>query len=243
MDNYGWLNLPRSCEVRNTIFKKLFYDNADLSAADKKLFTNVVNKITWLYCLKPETINIQPYQDDVREYSEIEIIEVELTEDKRTNRIAEIIMRSIPYPMLLIFVLGEKVQLWTAHQRTSLVDSSKNTFDAFVSSAWIAANDPLLDALNIKTMRFTNYFVLYSDIVDVISVYNAQAVAGQNSEITGEEARTLLARVGEIDRQISAIRAAMKKETQFNRKMEMNIQVKKLEQLRAGLIGGGKINA
>ena len=38
--NYEFFNIPRSCEVKNTIFKKLFYENADLSTADRTLFTD-----------------------------------------------------------------------------------------------------------------------------------------------------------------------------------------------------------
>jgi len=62
------LNLPASCVLGKTIFKKQFYDNAGLSAADKKLITNNVEKVIWQYCLKPDTINIQPYIDEEQEY-------------------------------------------------------------------------------------------------------------------------------------------------------------------------------
>jgi hypothetical protein len=83
MGDYRFFNIPRSCEVKNTIFKKLFYENAALSTVDQKLFTEVINKITWLYCLKPETINLQPYRDEIREYDELEFIEVEIVVEKR----------------------------------------------------------------------------------------------------------------------------------------------------------------
>jgi hypothetical protein len=58
MTSNEYLNIPSTCVVGNTIFKKLFYENADLSTSDKDLFVDSINKITWLYCLKPETINI-----------------------------------------------------------------------------------------------------------------------------------------------------------------------------------------
>ena len=61
MDMYKCLNIPDSCFIGNTIYKKLFYENADLSTNDKSLFTDTISKITWLYCLKPDTINISAY--------------------------------------------------------------------------------------------------------------------------------------------------------------------------------------
>lgn len=66
MPNYDFFNIPSSCFIGSTIYKKLFYENANLGSQDKALFTDTINKITWVYCLKPETINISAYKDEVR---------------------------------------------------------------------------------------------------------------------------------------------------------------------------------
>jgi hypothetical protein len=139
------------------------------------LFTDIINKVIWLYCLKPETINIPAYKDEVREYPEIEVIEVLVHKDYKLDRIAEIIMRTIPYPMLLIFTLEDKRQFYVAHQRTSHSDSSKNAIEEFIATDWLESDSALYAKLDIKQMRFTNFYTLYSDIVDVISVSVKQA--------------------------------------------------------------------
>ena len=236
MEDYGYLNIPKSCEVGNTIFKKLFYENVDLSTGDKKLFIDGINKITWLYCLKTETINIQPYKDEVREYTEIEVIEVEIASDIKLKRIAEIIMRTIPYPMQLIFRYESKTQFYVAHQRTNQIDSSKNTIEEFISSGWLESNSPLLVKLDIRQMRFTNFYALYSDIVDAISIYNVSEIVPAEVTLTGEQARKLAADIAAIEQEIAAIRAKLKQETQFNRKMEMSIEIKRLEREKSEMI-------
>lgn len=238
MDVYKFLNIPDLCFIGNTIYKKLFYENADLSSSDKALFTEGISKITWLYCLKPETINVQPYKDDTRDYPEVEVIEVEVTKDYKLKRIAEVIMRTIPYPMLLIFKLEDKVQLYVAHQRVNQNDSSKNTIEEFVSTEWLGSDCTLFAKLDINQMRFTNFFALYSDIVDAISVYNVSNIIPDDTAITGTEARQLSAEIQGIEQQIAASKAKIKSETQFNRKMELNIEIKKLEQKRQEIIGG-----
>ena len=238
MNVYNFLNIPDSCFIGNTIYKKLFYENVDLSGSDKALFTEGISKITWLYCLKPETINIQPYKDDTRDYPEVEVIEVEVTKDYKLKRIAEVIMRTIPYPMLLIFKLEDKIQLYVAHQRVNQSDSSKNTIEEFVFTGWFDSNCSLFAKLDIKQMRFTNFFALYSDIVDAISVYNVSAIMPDDTFITGTEARLLLAEIQNIEQQITALRAKIKSEIQFNRKMELNIEIKRLEQNKNKLVGG-----
>jgi hypothetical protein len=188
--------------------------------------------------LKPETINIQPYNDDNRDYPEIEVIEVEVTKDAKLMRIAEIIMRTIPYPMLLIFKLEDKIQLYTAHQRVNQNDSSKNTIEEFICTEWLGSDCNLFEKLDIKKMRFSNFFALYSDIVDAISIYNVSNIAPSTTSLTGVEARKLSADVESIEQEINALKAKIKKETQFNRKMELNIEIKKLEHKLKGIIGG-----
>lgn len=74
-----------------------------MNKTDRKIFTKDINKIKWDYSLKKDNINIKPYKDDLREFSEIEFITVKLKNPDKTNHIAEIIMRTIPYPMVLCF--------------------------------------------------------------------------------------------------------------------------------------------
>jgi len=238
MDTYKFLNIPDSCFVGTNIYKKLFYENADLSTSDKSLFTDTINKIVWLYCLKPETINIPAYKDEAREYSEIEVIEVHVDKECKLNRIAEIIMKTIPYPMLLIFKLEDKIQFYVAHQRTNQSDSSKNIIEEVIATDWLESDSALFAKLDIKQMRFTNFYGLYSDIVDTISIYNLSAIMPTDDNITGAEARELSAQIENIEQEITSLRAKLKKESQFNRRMELNIEIKRLEQNKNKLLGG-----
>ncbi|BAK98110.1 hypothetical protein OBV_09120 [Oscillibacter valericigenes Sjm18-20] len=227
---YGALKIPATCKVDNVIYKKLFYENADLSAAGKKLFTENVDKITWRYSLKPDNCFVKPYKDEVREYGEVEIIETALTRQAGEKRIAEIIMRTIPYPMLLVLKYEESVQLWAAHQRNSQNDSEKNVLEEPVCTAWLdsAELEKLSAALNFQKLRNGNFYELYSDMVDGISMFNAHQ-SGVAEVANGDEARALLAQRQAAEAKIAALRAELKKETQFNRKVELNMEIKRLE--------------
>lgn len=238
MDTYKFLNIPDKCFVGNTIYKKLFYENADLSTSDKGLFKDIINKIVWLYCLKPETINIVAYKDEGRDYPEIEVIEVLVYKEYKLKRIAEVIMKTIPYPMLLVFKLEDKRQFYVAHQRANQSDSSKNTIEEFIATDWLGSDSELLAKLDIKKMRFTNFYTLYSDIVDAVSIYNLSVIMPIEGNISGVEARKLSAQIESIEQEIVSLRSKLKKETQFNRKMELNIEIKRLEQNKNKLLGG-----
>ena len=189
MGFYDVLHIPQPCLVDKTVAKKLFAEAGDLSKADKALLSEAVEKITWKYCLKNEFIPIQPYADEVRDYPEVEVLEVSLTAEKGLRRLAEIVMRAIPYPMLLVFRLGEQVQVWMAHQRLNLADREKVTLEEFISTPWQPEDAPFWTALDIRELRFTNFFDFYTDWVDRLSVQNTQERMQVDDELTGEEAR------------------------------------------------------
>lgn len=230
MEDYAFLKLPKSCAVGNTIFKKHFYDNGDLTRADEKLLKTAVTKMTWLYTLKKETLNIQPYADEIRTYPEIEILEVRLEGVQKIERLAEIIMRAIPYPMLLIFRFEQQWAFWTAHQRNSLKDETKNTLEGFVYSNFLASDAALFKTLDFQTLAVSNCYQLYSQIVDAISIFNLAQVLGETGpEIDGQTARAVLGQLESLDQQLRTLRAELKKEVQFNRKMALNMKIKGLE--------------
>lgn len=230
MDIYEKLNIPDECKINRTVFKKMFYENTALSKGDKDLFVDSIDKITWIYCLNQDNMNIPAYTTEEREYLEIEVMEVVLSKNKGIKRIAEIIMRAIPYPMMLIFSFECKYQLWTAHQRFNLADNNKITLEEPICTEWQDANSNLWDRLNISNFRYTNFYDMCSDIIDMVAVFNAEKLT--NKTISGDEARELLRRNAEIDNQIAALRAELKKATEFNRKMEINMKIKKLEKER-----------
>lgn len=238
MTNDNFMNIPSTCMVGSIISKKLFYEKVELSKSDKALFADAVDKMLCLYCLKPDTINIKSYKDALRAYSEIEIIEVQISKDTKVKRIAEIIMRAIPYPMLLIFKLGDKTQLYVAHQRINQNDSTKNTIEEIIATDWLEDNSILFEKLDIKQMRYTNFYELYSDIVDVISIYNLSVIMPIDDSFTGETARQISAEIDTLEQEITLFTAKLKNETQFNRKMEYNIKIKKLEEEKLKIIGG-----
>ena len=71
---------------------------------------------------------------------------------------------------------------------------------------------------------------MYSDVVDALSVYCVGCEGGVCS--SGDVARDILGKVGKIDAEISRLRAEMKREDQFNRQMELHVQMMELKRRR-----------
>lgn len=239
-----FMDIPQKCELGNTIFKKHFYENAKLNKADRELFIRHVDKIKWDYCLKPTNINIKSFKDDIREYNEVEFLTVQIKIPDKTNRLAEIIMRSIPYPMVLIFEIGNKIQIFVAHQRINLADGSKNTIEEFIFTDWIDLNNldeadkALFEGLKSQNLSFTNFYTFYNDIIGVIIKYNTSKLADGNSIILPvNEMKDIYDEIKAIDNEIDTLKGQMKKETQFNRNVGSNMKIKRLKDKREELRG------
>lgn len=217
--------ISERCYVNQIIFKKDFLNNADLNKNEVKILTEQIDKIILHSQLAESTSNIKAYKDDIREYTLINLFTVEVKGKANTQSISQLIMSAIPYLSIIVFKQNGKMQLSVCHQRTNQSDNTKNVLDEIIMSEWIEYNDTLFD---INSMSMTNCFTLYSDIVDFISIENAKLLV-DTKVLTGEEARIISEKIADIENQISKLRLKLKKESDFDNKIDINMKIKKLE--------------
>ena len=92
------IKLPKKCEVNKFLPKKIFYEKNGISSGIKNDFTNLVEKITWLYKLSPDTIGISKTE----EVEEIQIFQIDIKDRKIPINIIKFITKVIPYKILFI---------------------------------------------------------------------------------------------------------------------------------------------
>lgn len=98
------INLPKSCLVNKFIPKKFFYDKSNINQTTKEEFINIVDKITWLYKLSPETIGINKTED----IEEIEVFQIELKEQVVPKNVIKAVTNSIQYKILFILKYNDE---------------------------------------------------------------------------------------------------------------------------------------
>lgn len=238
MNIYNAMNLPTAARIDRVVAKRQFYDNGDLSAADKKLFDHV-EKIYWRYALKTENTFLQPYADEERDYSEIEVMEVVLRDVRQSDRLAEIIMRAIPYAMLLFFRHGEQIQMRMGKLRKNMADSSRMTLTAVEQTAWMAEDDDFWKALSLGKAPTSNFYALYEAWFDAVSRSKLARADVAAESLSGDEARAICERLSDIEKEIARLRSWMKQESQFNRKLELNTRLQMLKQERMKVMEQG----
>lgn len=92
------IKLPKKCEVNKFLPKKKFFEKIGISSGIKNDFTNLVEKITWLYKLSPDTIGISKTE----EVEEIQIFQIDVKDRKIPVNIIKFITKVIPYKILFI---------------------------------------------------------------------------------------------------------------------------------------------
>lgn len=242
------IGLPKQGKVDSKVFKRLFYEHGDLKSADKKLFSDDVDEIVIRYTLTPETIPIREYQDDDRVYDEIAVMQVSLRREKPAKRIAEIIQRSIPYPLIILFKHEQSMMLSLADKRLNKADSSKLVIETMLHSPWLDLRSPpefarnFLQGFSVRQCRFGNLYQFYQDWMQAVLNLNAsQYVKKDISEKPAdyETQHKALQSIDTANEKISELRRKLKAASQLNEKMRFNVQIKtqldKIEQLKQQL--------
>ena len=232
------LKYPEKCYFNQKLPKKQVYENAGLNTRDKNIFTKNVEEMTLAFYLNTETLNIPPYTDQTRRYTEIAIFEIQLRETTKLNRIADIILRFVPYPILIIFEINEYVKLYASHIREHGSDSSKITLDeenGMIHTDWIKALDPdkitqkLINDLQLENLNNMNFYEFYKDIYNAILTYNGSRLKGQQTTLKPKEIKKILDKKRQLDYQISLYKGQIDEETNFNEQVKTNMKIKKLE--------------
>ena len=235
---YAFFAFPSTCALGKRVFKKLFLQHGTLNAADKRVLSQTVGTITWQFTLKPSTLPVQPFRDDEHEVDEIAVLEVTISDRREDKRVREFIHRSIPYPLIVVLADDEGVQLSVAPKRVSRADKNRIVIDAFDTTPWLdgdersPAEQAFLDSLALSGLPHTHFHALYQAWVQRVVAQSCAALSGTFRLVPAEAPAGRRARLDAcraLVREVRSLRAALRAETAFARKVELNTRIKQLE--------------
>lgn len=238
-DIYEAMHLPAAARLDERMPKNLFYQQPKFTRREEKLFAQDIERIDLRYALTPETTHLAPYRDDVREYGDVLVLEIALRQETRRARIAELFWQYLPRPQVLVFTAGEHFTLAMALVRTNQADRTRNTVEESLTLGPLAADDPVWQQLDYTSIPATDFYQLMRGFFDRLSQEKARRDLAL-TDVDGKAARQALARDAELAQKIAELRAQMKKELPFQRKAELNMKIKRIEQERRKIGGGNK---
>lgn len=237
------LDLPPGARVDQRVPKKLLVEHGAPTAADKRRINEGIEEVQWLAVLKPATIGVPAFRDEVREYLEIAVLSAALRADAKADRLAELVHRAVPYPVFLIAVQGDSLALSLAHKRWSQGEAGATVLDGDLVTAETTAEERdgfeglFRESLAVARQPRAHLYGLYQGWIDTLLALLAARVTGAFATVDStEQAATrheALRECARLDTEITRVRAAAAKEKQVARRVELNLELKRVEQQRA----------
>lgn len=232
------LAIPSGALVEQRVPKNLLVEQGAPTAADKRRIQDGVEEIQWVAALKPTNIGVPPFKDDVREYLEIAVLTVRLRDTAKPSRLAELIHRAIPYPVVLLSSHAEATALSLAHKRWSQGETGKVVVEdvrqiALDPDAPQEAEAAFLTGIAVSRLPSQNLFALYDGLLQRMAALEVARITGDfaPSGALGQTASRWdsLENHSRLQRDLAILRTKAHKEKQLNRRVELNLEIKRLE--------------
>lgn len=233
------LDLPPEARVNARVPKKLLVEQGAPTSADKRAIQDGIDDLQWLAACKPATIGVQTYSDDIREYLEIALITCVFRPGAKAGRLITLIHRAIPYPIVLITSDSDGIALSVAHKRHAQNEAGKVVIERIVFVGGLRAGrlsdqeQAFMDSLSLARQPRRSLFTLYEGWLARIEALNAARLAGSftvTDDMTSIECRReALEAHSRLTREIVGLRTKATREKQINRRVDINLEIQRLE--------------
>lgn len=206
---------PQKASFGRIIPKNKIYDHAEASSSVKNLFVRQVDRIIWKYKLAPETINIPA----TKSVPEVQIFEISLKEQDFKFEVLQAIDKAIAFPIIFELVFADKIKIVAAYKRPNDADSTKWVVSDYFESEWLPCKqtrNPLPVALNLAG--------LYEQLLLPLMPYKPREK---------EKLKAQVERIGLVfakQKELTKLEIKLAKEKQFNRKVEINGEIRIIKQ-------------
>jgi hypothetical protein len=207
-------NYPKQALFGRVLPKNKIYQHAAPSPAVKELFVQQVEQIVWQYKLAPETINLSAKPG----IPEIQIFDISLKSPNLDEAVLRCIDKAIPYPIFFQLRYNDRIKMVAAYKRINEADSEKWVVDGYFASDWFpqaSERQSLPVALDLG--------LLYEQLLRQLL---------PSPPRTGEALKDQIERLSLLQskqNEYQKLEAKLHKEKQFNRKVELNAQLRTLK--------------
>ena len=250
------LEVPKDCVVNSVIPKKDVFEAGNLKNKDKRIFTDLVKQIKWCYNFTQDNIRVNEYVDGKRCYREVELINITLKydnvhkigigkfrEDEKIDRIADLVVRFIPYPLMLTIQYENDLKFYAAHIRDSKADSDRIVIDGkMINTNWMNTDklsqieEDFITKIQFENLKRNDFYDFYNTYFESVVQHDGALFAGGVVNLSVEEINEINNEIAFYDSKIKDIEKEIKEEHNFNRQMELNIEAHDLKVKKENLI-------
>lgn len=206
-------DFPRQAAYGKVLPKSKFYEQVRPSRAIRNGFAEQIEKIVWQYVLAPQTVNLPAG----RAVEEIAIFEISLKVGELDETILRTIDKAIRIPIFCLLTHERRVKCVAAYKRPNEADSTKWVVDEYFASPWLTEN----------AERTTLPVALDMDGLYEQMLRRLMPETPRVGETLREQAERL-AQIRSLQGECRKMEARLQNEKQFNRKVELNAQLRSL---------------
>ena len=237
------LALPASARVDQRVPKKTLAEHSATKAAPRRQIQEGIEAMHWVAALKPSNCGVPAYVDDVREYLEVAVLDVRLRSAGKPATLLPLIHRAIPYPTLLVVSEEDSVSLSLVHKRWSQAEKGQVVVDGELAVLRLGAEvselsrERFFSALALAKQPRATLYDLYQGWLDATLAMQAASLLGDFSlprDRNHADARSEALRDCErLESEMASLRTAAAREKQLPRRVELNLQLKRLADAHA----------
>ncbi|MDR5763816.1 MULTISPECIES: DUF4391 domain-containing protein [unclassified Caballeronia] len=242
------LALPVSCRVDQRVPKKMLVENGAPTSADKRLINDTVEEVQWIAALKPYTVGVAEYRDNEREYLEVAVLSIvarlaaqsdsggAAKKTPNTTRLAELVHRAVPYPVLLLLAAPQGVFISLAHKRWAHNEAGKVVLDGEPVTADLALDltvgHPFAQALALARQPQASLLALYQGWIDCLTAWQVAQYTGTftatDTPAQAAAHREALRNCQRLELESARLRALAAKEKQMAKLVDLNLALKRI---------------
>lgn len=219
------LGLPKSTEFNRFIPKQKFfkdlYTHTSIPSKTKNYFVKQIKLITWENKIDHTTMNIAKGSF----VEEIEVFRVELYDYEIDDSVLYIIDENIPYHILFVFEYNNKRKYSLSFKEICREAETINIQKIFQSD-WVSEDE---DFLKFSGISLDN---MYENLLYSISNNELDKFLGD----TLKEKVLSSIEYEKIQKQVNNLSKKVKNEKQFNRQVELNVELKELKKKISSLL-------
>lgn len=205
------VSYPRQAEFGRVLPKNKIYEHGAVKTRMKERFVEQVEQIVWQYKLAPETINL-PAKLGV---PEIQVFRIALKAPELDKAVLQCIDAAVQFPLLFELEYQGKVRMVATYKCPSEADSERWVISEYFWGKWqptTTERNPLPAALDLGGL----YAALLKQLIPL---------APRQSE-TLQQLVERYSVVNAAALQIDKLKKKLEKEKQFNRKVEINAELR-----------------
>ena len=205
---------PKQAAFERVLPKSKIYEHSKPTSAVKELFVKQVDKIIWQYKLAPETINL-PAKPNV---PEIQVFTITLKTQELSEDVLRCIDQAIPLPIFYQLTFANRIKIKAAYKRPSDADAGKWVTESYFETDWL---DKDTDRAELPVVL--DLAGLYEHLLRPLMPLPPKA--GESLKNQVERLSLLRTKQNEYRK----LESRLNKEAQFNRKVELNSQLRDLK--------------